>query len=94
MKIEKCVQKRILKALSILGGTAKTSEIMEKSKLGRMSVHRGCFNLINRALVKKHPARMRSWGGYDESIFSLREENPRIKAKINRLIAEAEEDGF
>lgn len=86
--IEKDVQKRILRAILNLGGTANTDEIMELAKLKRNSVHGGTKHLKSRALIRKHPTTMKKIGGYDKSVFSL---NEKLLPKIKRLISEIEE---
>lgn len=84
--IEKDVQKRILKAILDKGGTANTDEIMELSEIKRYSVHGGARHLVSRALIRKHPRRLKpNRRGYDKSVFSL---NQNLIEKIKRLISE------
>ena len=85
---EKDVQKRILNAISINGGTAKTSEVMKISNLSRMSVLEGCRSLRRRMLIRKLPTPIKKIGGWGECTFILRNEKPGTDARIKKLISE------
>lgn len=51
--IEKNVQKKVLKAIYLNGGTANTQEISESTGFKIKNVHRACFHLVNRSLLSK-----------------------------------------
>ncbi len=83
--IEKDVQKRILRAISLNSGTAKTSKIMEISKLSRSSVHNGARHLVSRALISKKTV------GKPPNKVCVFKLNDNLREKIIRLIGEIEQ---